>query len=193
MTTSRQSSTRTLTSKNRLSHHTWKIPSPIKTPSWKILHHFTLAFVLSAVFLCVRSLTMMYDCSSLTWLRSSESCFTVATHRNQHCIPAFAFQIFSPTPQQGWGPRTFRFQRIWWYFRLRHVNNPMDIKRDFLCRRTPVIVAKAVKVFAVVLSVEGVVARRNTTLVDLIGTVRILDLYGSGEDTSAQSAEVFVH
>src|SRR5271168_4954016 len=66
------------TSKNLFNHHTWKIPSPINTPSWKIDHHLTLAFVLSAVFLCVRSLTTMYDCSSLTCESSSESCRTVS-------------------------------------------------------------------------------------------------------------------
>lgn len=47
------------TSKNLFSHHTWKTPSAINTPSWKIDHHLTLAFVLSAVFLCVRSRTTM--------------------------------------------------------------------------------------------------------------------------------------
>jgi hypothetical protein len=67
------------TSKNLFNHHTWKIPSPISTPNWKIDHHLTLAFVLSAVFRCVRSLTTMYDCSSLTWERSSESFLTTLT------------------------------------------------------------------------------------------------------------------
>jgi hypothetical protein len=43
------------TSKNLFSHHTWKIPSPIKTPIWNMLHHLTLAFVLSAVFRWVLS------------------------------------------------------------------------------------------------------------------------------------------
>jgi hypothetical protein len=66
------------TSKNLFNHHTWKIPSPISTPNWKIDHHLTLAFVLSAVFLCVRSLTTMYDCSSLTCERRSESFLTIS-------------------------------------------------------------------------------------------------------------------
>jgi hypothetical protein len=61
------------TSKNRFSHHTWKMPSPIKTPIWKMLHHLTRPFVLSAVFRCILSRTTIYDCSSLTWARSSES------------------------------------------------------------------------------------------------------------------------
>lgn len=55
-----------LTSKNLFNHHTWNTPSPISTASWKMLHHFTRALVLSAVFRCTRSLTTMYDCSSLT-------------------------------------------------------------------------------------------------------------------------------
>jgi len=61
------------TSKNRFNHQTWKIPSAVKTSIWKILHHLTLEFVLSAVLRWVRSRTTMYDCSSLTWARSSES------------------------------------------------------------------------------------------------------------------------
>lgn len=48
-----------LTSKKRFSHQTWKIPSPMTTASWKILHHFTRPFVLSAVFRCTRSRTTM--------------------------------------------------------------------------------------------------------------------------------------
>ena len=66
------------TSKNLFNHQTWKIPSPINTPNWKIDHHLTLEFVLSAVFLCVLSRTTMYDCSSLTCERSSESFRTVS-------------------------------------------------------------------------------------------------------------------
>jgi len=45
------------TSKNRFNHQTWKIHSPIKTPIWKILHHLTLPFVLSAVLRWVLSRT----------------------------------------------------------------------------------------------------------------------------------------
>lgn len=48
-----------LTSKNRFSHHTWNMPSPISTLTWKMLHHFTRALVLSAVLRCVRSRTTM--------------------------------------------------------------------------------------------------------------------------------------
>lgn len=47
------------TSKNLFNHHTWKIPSPIKTPIWNMLHHLTLAFVLSAVFRWVLSRSTM--------------------------------------------------------------------------------------------------------------------------------------
>lgn len=60
-----------LTSKNLFNHHTWKTPSPISTPSWKIDHHFTRALVLSAVLRCVRSRITMYACSSLTCDRTS--------------------------------------------------------------------------------------------------------------------------
>lgn len=64
------------TSKNLFNHHTWNTPSPSKTPSWKMLHHLTLAFVLSAVFLCVRSLIIIYCCSSLTCETSWKRAFT---------------------------------------------------------------------------------------------------------------------
>lgn len=43
------------TSKNLFNHQTWKMPSPTKTPIWNMLHHLTLAFVLSAVFRWVLS------------------------------------------------------------------------------------------------------------------------------------------
>lgn len=43
------------------------------TPMMKTFHHLTRLFVLSAVFRWVRSRTTMYDCSSLTWARISES------------------------------------------------------------------------------------------------------------------------
>lgn len=62
-----------LTSKNLLSHQTWKTDSPMTTPMMKTFHHLTRLFVLSAVFRWVRSRTTMYDCSSLTWARISES------------------------------------------------------------------------------------------------------------------------
>jgi hypothetical protein len=48
-----------VTSKKRFSHHTWKKPWPTSTMSWKMLHHLMRALVLSAVFLCTRSRTMM--------------------------------------------------------------------------------------------------------------------------------------
>ena len=66
-----------LTSKNLFNHQTWKMPSPTNTNIWKMLHHFTLEFVLSAVFLCVLSRMTIYDCSSLTCATSSERVRTV--------------------------------------------------------------------------------------------------------------------
>lgn len=47
------------------------------TPRMKTFHHLTRLFVLSAVLRWVRSRTTMYDCSSLTWARSSDSFLTV--------------------------------------------------------------------------------------------------------------------
>jgi hypothetical protein len=48
------------TSKNRFRYHTWNSPFPPTTPSWKMLHHFTREFVLSAVFRWTISRTTMY-------------------------------------------------------------------------------------------------------------------------------------
>lgn len=42
-----------------------------------MFHHFTRLLVLSAVLRWVRSRTTMYDCSSLTWERTSESLRTM--------------------------------------------------------------------------------------------------------------------
>ena len=40
------------------------------------------------------------------------------------------------------------------------------------------VVAEAVEIFAVVLGVEGVVARGNAAFVDLVGLIGVLDLSG---------------
>jgi len=55
------------TSKNLRIHHTCHAEFPATTPNWKMLHHFTLEFVLSAVFLWFLSLMIIYSCSSWTW------------------------------------------------------------------------------------------------------------------------------
>ena len=71
------------TSKNRLSHQTWNIPSPMSTPSWKMLHHFTRALVDSAVLRWVRSRTTIYPCSSLTWTTNSPN---VRTRKQRNAV-----------------------------------------------------------------------------------------------------------
>lgn len=53
------SQTTRFTSKNLRSHQTWKMKSLMTTMMTKMFHHLTRAFVLSAVFLCVRSRTTM--------------------------------------------------------------------------------------------------------------------------------------
>ncbi len=47
------------------------------------------------------------------------------------------------------------------------------------------VVAEAVEVFAVVLGIEGVVARRDTAFVDLVGIVGVLDLWSAKAHESA--------
>lgn len=66
------------TSKNLRSHQTWNTDSPMTTLRMKMFHHLTRLLVLSAVFRWVRSRTTMYDCSSLTWERTSESLRTIS-------------------------------------------------------------------------------------------------------------------
>jgi len=88
-------------------------------------------------------------------------------------------------PRKGPRRHTFCFQRIGRYLRLRHIDDAMDIKRDFLGRRAPMVVAEAVEVFAVVLGIEGVVARRDAAFVDLVGIVGVLDLWSAKAHESA--------
>lgn len=59
---------------------------------------------------------------------------------------------------------------------LRDVDNAVDIERHLLVRRAPVLVAKAVGIFAVVLGVEGEVAVRDGLFVDLVLADRVGDL-----------------
>ena len=153
------------TSKNRFNHHTWNTPSPSKTPSWKILHHLTLAFVLSAVFLCVRSLIIIYCCSSLTCETSWKSAFTrFHSHINQSPI----------AKQKKW--HTLGFQRICSHLRLGHIHDAMHVKWDFLWARRRVLVAETIGIFTISLSVKGVVARRDASFKNSEDVGRVLDL-----------------
>jgi hypothetical protein len=107
------------TSKKRFNHQTWKMPSPTSTPIWKMLHHLTLPFVLSAVFLWVRSRITMYDCSSLTWAKSSD---------NSRTGPLLAACL----SKHRMNLHTLSFQWVRWSVSLWHVDDTMDVERDFL-------------------------------------------------------------
>ena len=96
----------TLTSKNLLSHQTWKMPSPMSTPSWNILHHLTLPFVLSAVFRCVRSLMTMYDCSSLTCDRRSDNWRTACQPVSPSSTLVYGLETYSLPLTDQTEPRT---------------------------------------------------------------------------------------
>lgn len=54
--------------------------------------------------------------------------------------------------------RTFSLEGVLWRVRFGDVNNAVDVERNLLAGRAPVLVAKAVEIFAVVLGIEGVVA-----------------------------------
>lgn len=156
------------TSKNLFNHHTWNTPSPSRTPSWKMLHHFTLAFVLSAVFLCVRSLITIYCCSSLTCETSWKRAFT-EFHSHINSIPIAKQKT----------RHTLSFQWICSYLRLGHIHDPMHVKWDFLWARRRVLVAKTIGIFTINLSVKGVVARRDASFKDIDDVGGVLDLLGT--------------
>lgn len=59
---------------------------------------------------------------------------------------------------------------------LRHIHDAVDVEADLLCVRAPVLVVEAVGVFPVLGCGEGVVARGDAALVDLVGARRALDL-----------------
>lgn len=160
-----------LTSKNLFSHQTWKTPSPISTASWKILHHLTRLFVLSAVFRCTLSRTTIYDCSSLTWARFSKSRRTNNHQRfyvSQESLCARRFNpVFSPT---------FSLQGILRHFRFRDVDDSVHIERNFLRVRGPTLITEAVVVFAVVVRGERVVFGRDSLFEVLTVVLGVLDL-----------------
>ena len=80
---------------------------------------------------------------------------------------------------------TLLLQRVLRRFTFWHVYDPVDVKTDFLGVGGPMLVAEAVGVTTVSLGVEGVVARADSALVDLVVARRILDLM---TDTSVSLA-----
>lgn len=71
---------------------------------------------------------------------------------------------------------TFLFQRILRRLVLWHIHYAVYVEADLLAVRRPVLVAKAVQVSAVMLCIEGKVARANRLLLDLMSACRVLDL-----------------
>lgn len=71
---------------------------------------------------------------------------------------------------------TFFLQRILWCLRLRNVNDAVNIERDLFRVGSPVLVAEAVGVSAVLRSDKGVIARRNGLFVDGVDSSRRFDL-----------------
>lgn len=59
---------------------------------------------------------------------------------------------------------------------FRYVDNAVHVEANLLAVGRPVLVAKAVLVPAIVLGVEGVVARADRSLLDLMATIGVLDL-----------------
>lgn len=75
---------------------------------------------------------------------------------------------------------TFGIQRIRLVLGLADVDDTVDIEGDFLAVGAPVLVAKAVGVFAVVLGVEAVVAAGYRLLVDFVLANGVCDLFRWG-------------
>lgn len=141
-----------------------------------MLHHLTRAFVLSAVFRCVLSLTTMYCCSSLTCATSSDSCRTVL------CQITCA--------RRSKPSRTLLLQWVLRCLRLRHVYDSVHIERHLLRVCGPVLVAEAVHVSAVLVGGEGMVAGGNAAFEDLVRALRILYLPSTVNDEVAKIMNV---
>lgn len=71
---------------------------------------------------------------------------------------------------------TLLFQRILRCLVLRYVDNAVHIEANLLAVGGPVLVAKAVRVPAIVLGVEGVIARADRSLLDFMATAGVLNL-----------------
>jgi len=69
----------------------------------------------------------------------------------------------------------FPFQGILRRFRFGHVDNAVDVEGHLLGVGAPMFVVEAVRVFAVFFGGEGVIAARDTTLVDFEGVGGCLD------------------
>lgn len=74
--------------------------------------------------------------------------------------------------------RTFSLQGILWRVRFGDVDNAVDVEGDLLAGRAPVLVAKAVEIFTVVLGIEGVVAVGGGLLKDFVLADWVCDLTG---------------
>lgn len=74
--------------------------------------------------------------------------------------------------------RTFSLEGILWRVRFRNVDNAVHVEGDLLARRAPVLISKAVEVFAVVLGVEGVIAVGGGLLEDFVLPDWVCDLTG---------------
>jgi len=139
------------------------------TASWNILHHFTRPLVLSAVFRCTRSRTTMYDCSSFTCAKASESLRT-RRHQSINIRPFLA---------DGCPALTFSLEGVLWHLGFGHVDNSVDVERDLLGVRCPAFVAEAVVVFSIGHCGEGVVIGGDGLLEVLAVSQGILDLDAS--------------
>lgn len=135
-----------------------------------MLHHLTLALVLSAVFLCVLSLTTMYDCSSLTCAMSSDS------WRTGECQQFIMRRMHRSRLCRDWVIHTLLLQWVLWRLGLGNIDDTVDIEGDLLRVRSPVFVAEAVGIPAVRSGSEGVITGGRAALVDLHAVGRVLNL-----------------
>lgn len=66
------------------------------------------------------------------------------------------------------GVQTFSINGVGGQFRLVDINNTMNIERDLFSSGAPMLITKAVRVFSVSVSGEGMVTSRDGPLIDFI-------------------------
>lgn len=75
------------------------------------------------------------------------------------------------------GTRTLFLDGVTGHVALIDVNHTVNVERNLLAVGTPVLVAEAVRVLAILLGCEGVVAGRHGLVVELITVRGVDDLY----------------
>lgn len=72
--------------------------------------------------------------------------------------------------------RTFGLNGIRRQFGLADIDDTVDVEDNLLGVGDPVLIAEAVRVFAVAVGCEGMIAGRDASLVDFVATAGVQDL-----------------